>query len=60
MVVGLDTTLAELYAEHDIPWPLVVGLHRIYTHNDLHDNFQRETVFTEDEDPSIMVTHAVL
>lgn len=40
MVVELDTTLAELYAEHDMPWPLVVDLYRTYTHIDLHDNFQ--------------------
>ena len=53
MVVELDTTLAELYAEHDMPWPLVVDLYRTYTHIDLHDNFQRERVFAEDEDSSI-------
>ncbi|KAJ5955961.1 hypothetical protein N7501_010240 [Penicillium viridicatum] len=53
MVVELDTTLAELHAEHGLPWPLVVDLYRTYTHIDLHDNFPRERVFVEDEDPSI-------
>ncbi|KOS42427.1 hypothetical protein ACN38_g6676 [Penicillium nordicum] len=52
MVVELDTTLAELYANHGLPGPIVVDLYRIYTHIDLHDNFPRESVFVEDEDPS--------
>jgi hypothetical protein len=52
MVVELDTTLAELYANNGLPGPIVVDLYRTYTHIDLHDNFPRERMFVEDEDPS--------
>ena len=52
-IVELDTTLAELYTAHGVSWPLVVDLYHAYTHIDLHENFPREKVFAEDEDPAI-------
>ncbi|KAL3457298.1 hypothetical protein BJX64DRAFT_293266 [Aspergillus heterothallicus] len=59
MVVELDTTLAELHAEYGTSSGLVVDLYRTYTHLDLHENFPREEVLAEDEDPSLYCTKNV-
>ena len=42
IVFELDNTVAELYVEHDVPWPPMVDLYRTYPHIDLHDSFPWE------------------
>lgn len=49
--IRLDTTLADLYRECDIPGPFIATMYCVFGHMDLHQNFPRELTYPEDEEP---------
>lgn len=50
--IVLDTTLADLYRQNGVHDDLVITLHCVFMHMDLHPRWQCETRYPEDEEPA--------